>query len=79
MTLLPLVYRKFFPLGSPPKTIGWPLCVRGSVEYMYSKIKKMVQIIKKYFDVSILYRRRLTIRIRHDVSDTLLDSNELTN
>lgn len=37
MTLLPLVYRKFFPFGSPPSTMGCPRCVRGNVEYMYSE------------------------------------------
>jgi hypothetical protein len=47
MTLLPLVYRKFLPLGSPPKTIGCPLCVRGSVEYMYSEIKLLNHLNRK--------------------------------
>lgn len=31
MTELPFVYKKFFPLGSPPRTIGWPRVVRGRV------------------------------------------------
>lgn len=40
MTLLPLVYKKFFPLGSPPNTRGCPLCVLGSAANMYSVIHK---------------------------------------
>lgn len=36
MTEFPFVYKKFFPLGSPPNTKGWPLCVRGNVEKIYS-------------------------------------------
>ena len=36
ITLLPLVYKKFFPLGSPPNTRGCPLCVLGNVANIYS-------------------------------------------
>lgn len=36
ITLLPLVYKKFFPLGSHPNTRGCPLCVLGNVANIYS-------------------------------------------
>lgn len=38
MTLLPLVYKKFFPFGSPPSTRGCPLCVLGNAANIYSVI-----------------------------------------
>lgn len=38
ITLLPLVYKKFFPLGSPPNTRGCPLCVLGNVASIYSAV-----------------------------------------
>lgn len=34
ITLLPFVYKKFFPFGSPFKTVGTPLTVFGKVENM---------------------------------------------
>lgn len=36
ITELPLQYKKFFPFGSPPRTIGCPRCVRGKVAYVNS-------------------------------------------
>lgn len=36
ITLLPLVYKKFFPLGSPPNTRGCPLWVLGNAANIYS-------------------------------------------
>ena len=38
MTLLPFVYRKFFPFGSPPMTMETPLVVLGRVAYMPSTV-----------------------------------------
>lgn len=32
ITLVPFVYRKFFPLGSPFRTVGAPLTVLGKHE-----------------------------------------------
>ena len=32
ITLVPFVYKKFFPLGSPFRTVGAPLTVRGKEE-----------------------------------------------
>lgn len=37
--LFPFVYKKFFPLGSPPSTRGIPLWVRGSVAKVVPKKK----------------------------------------
>lgn len=34
ITLLPFVYKKFFPLGSPFKIVGFPLTVCGEVANM---------------------------------------------
>lgn len=36
ITELPLVYRKFFPFGSPPRTSGVPRCVLGRAAKVYS-------------------------------------------
>ena len=39
---MPFVYRKFFPLGSPLRTVGLPLVVLGKEENIAPKIiKKM--------------------------------------
>lgn len=38
ITLLPLTYRKFFPFGSPLKTIRWPRWVLGKVAKSDSEI-----------------------------------------
>lgn len=51
ITLLPLVYKKFFPLGSPPNTRGCPLWVLGnaaniySVNYMFKVKKDMMSLL----------------------------------
>ena len=42
ITLLPFVYKKLFPLGSPFKSVGAPLTVLGKVENMRPEnIKKL--------------------------------------
>lgn len=57
MTEFPFVYKKFFPLGSPPNTKGWPLCVRGNVEKIYSGIHTKNQVnIKSYLSNKKLVR-----------------------
>lgn len=40
ITECPLVYKKFFPLGSPPNTNGCPRCVLGRQEYIFSERNK---------------------------------------
>ena len=38
ITLVPFVYKKFLPFGSPPSTIGIPRVVRGNVAKVTSEI-----------------------------------------
>jgi len=38
MTLLPFVYRKFLPFGSPPRTMDTPLAVLGRVANVPSTV-----------------------------------------
>jgi len=47
MTLLLFVYRKFFPFGSPPNTIGVPRVVLGKEAKTLSEIKIKLMTIKK--------------------------------
>lgn len=53
MTLLPLVYKKFFPLGSPPSTSGVPRWVRGSVANIYSVRGEMICYQRLQHDATI--------------------------
>jgi len=54
MTLLPFVYRKFLPFGSPPTTMDTPLVVLGRVANMPSTVtitKHIRNLTKKtYFE-----------------------------
>ena len=43
MTLVPFVYRKFFPLGSPFNTVGAPLTVLGKGENIAPENRKRVK------------------------------------
>ena len=49
MTLLLFVYRKFFPFGSPPNTIGVPRVVLGKEAKTLSEIKIKLMTKKKHY------------------------------
>jgi hypothetical protein len=49
MTLLLFVYRKFFPFGSPPNTIGVPRVVLGKEAKTLSEIKIKLMTKKTHY------------------------------
>jgi hypothetical protein len=54
MTLLLFVYRKFFPFGSPPNTIGVPRVVLGREAKTLSEIKIKLMTKKNIIKLFIL-------------------------